>query len=301
MDDATRFAARVTAREAENFTVLAPFVPRALRPDMQAVYAFCRGADNVADAGATAEARAMALVELGRWRVDLMRCAQTVGDNRAMGEPLHPVFVALGETIRKHDLPLVFFQELLSAFEQDQRMIRYSTWEQLIDYSRRSANPVGRICLWLAGHRWDLESPKVEPRISMSDSVCTGLQLANFWQDVRRDLLDLDRVYLPLTETGLSADEIIEWAKTPATPERRERFAAALRPEVERTRVLFRAGSMLPSMTVPWLARCVRLFGAGGQTVLRRVEKIGYATLWERPRVGKCSKLMLVAAELAHF
>jgi len=292
---AAAFAARVTARETENFTVLAPFVPRELRGDMGAVYAFCRGADDIADAGADEASRAAAIAELARWREQLARCGSPV---RAPGVELSPVFIALGETIRKHRMPTVFFEKLLSAFEEDQRVTRYSTWSELVDYSKRSANPVGRICLWLAGHRWDVESDAMEPRLSMSDSVCTGLQLANFWQDVRRDLLDLDRVYMPFKETGLSAEELRAWAGQPATDDRRERFAEAVKPLVERTRTLFRAGSMLPSMTAPWLARCVRLFASGGVTVLDRVEDGGYSTLWKRPRVGKFAKMMLVAKEL---
>lgn len=287
-------AARVTSREMENFTVLAPFVPKAIRADMRAVYSFCRGADDIADAGGDEASRAAALRELGVWREQLRRC---VGPVIAVDAPLPPVFVALGATIRRHEIPVALFEELLDAFEQDQRVRRVSTWEDLIAYSKKSANPVGRICLWLAGHRWEVQSERPDARMSMSDSVCTALQLANFWQDVRRDLLDLDRVYLPFKETGLSGETLREWALESPTSERREKFAEVLKPLVARTRALMRSAEMLPTMTAPWLGRCIRLFRAGGTTVLDRVETGGYGTLWVRPRVGKVTKTWLVVRE----
>jgi phytoene/squalene synthetase len=199
--------------------------------------------------------------------------------------------VALRRTVERHRLPIRPFLDLIDAFEQDQRVTRYRTWEEVIDYCRRSANPVGRIVLHLGGYP---ELPENAQRYAMSDSTCTALQLTNFWQDVRRDLVERDRVYLPSEDTGLTAAMLSDWMTRSDDPAARVPYIKAVRKMVERTWPLFHHGAALPQTISKRIRPVVWLFGAGGRAVLRSVERTGCATLWERPRLGKMTKASLV-------
>jgi phytoene/squalene synthetase len=207
------------------------------------------------------------------------------------------VFVALVRTIRKHELPSEPFHHLIDAFEQDQRVTRYETWDQVLDYCTRSADPVGRIILRLAG--WQPGDAGWDEMVAMSDATCTALQLTNFWQDVRRDLLERDRIYLPSAETGIGEAELRAWldgrdGAEGGRPENRVRYIRAVRGIVERTWKLFERGRPLPGRLGGKMGRVVWLFGAGGEHVLRRVERCGCTTLWQRPVLSKPSKALLV-------
>lgn len=277
----------------ENFSVLSRLVPADLRDDFAAVYAFCRWSDDLADeTGSDQAARNRSLSLLGAWRAQLVACIAS-----ARGQPTvpvhHPVFIALADTMRRRALAPEPFHHLLDAFEQDQRVCRYETWDQLIDYCRRSADPVGRIVLMLDGRR--LDDPRDAELFRMSDATCTALQLINFWQDVRRDLLERDRMYLPQAETGLSIECLREWAGRADDPAARVPYIRALRPLVERTSAIFAEGRPLPHAMRSRLSPVVWLFGAGGEAVLKRVEHIGCATLWQRPHLGRAGKLRLIA------
>ena len=177
-DDALAYCARLTATHYENFSVVTWLTPREHRPAFQSIYAFCRWSDDLGD---EAGDPAISLELLSWWRTEL----------RAMyeGEARHPVMIALAETVRRHDIPERPFQALISAFEQDQRITEYLTYEQLLDYCARSANPVGHLVLYVAG----AFSPE---NARLADMTCSALQLANFWQDVARDLA-IGRIYLP--------------------------------------------------------------------------------------------------------
>jgi squalene synthase HpnC len=277
----------------ENFSVLSRLVPAVLRNDFAAVYAYCRCSDDLADeTGNDAAARARSLELLSAWRGQLEGCTRF-----ARGEsdesPRHPVFVALAETMRRRELSDAPFHHLLDAFEQDQRVTEYETWEQVIGYCTRSADPVGRIILMLDGRR--LDDPKWAEMRRMSDATCTALQLTNFWQDVRRDLVERGRIYLPLRDAGLTGELLRDWMVRADDPAARVPFIRALRPLVERTRELLKFGRPLPRAMASPLSPVVWLFGAGGESVLRSVERIGCATLWARPRLSKGRKLWLVA------
>ncbi|MBL8747290.1 MAG: squalene synthase HpnC [Phycisphaerae bacterium] len=292
LDEARREVRALADSHYENFSVMSRLVPEGLRDDFAAVYAYCRWSDDLADeTGSDASARERSLSLLAAWRSQLDRCIAF-----ARGEsdrtPRHAVFVALAETIRRRGLSPQPFHHLLDAFEQDQRVSRYETWDQVIGYCTRSANPVGRIILMLDGRR--LDDPRDEPLFRMSDATCTALQLTNFWQDVRRDLDERDRVYIPLNDTGLTAELLSEWASRPGDPAARVAFIRMLRPLVERTRGLFEQGRPLPRAMGSSLSPVVWLFGAGGESVLHLVERTGCATLWERPRLSKARKLWLV-------
>lgn len=296
-DEARRRVRALAEGHYENFSVLTRLVPEGLRDDFAAVYAYCRWSDDLADeTGRDEAARARSLELLAEWRRQLEGCFR-----HARGEsgerPGHAVFVALAETIRRRGLTAEPFHHLLDAFEQDQRVRRYETWDEVIAYCTRSADPVGRIVLMLAGRR--LDDPANSDLLRMSDATCTALQLTNFWQDVRRDLEERDRVYLPVKETGLTAEMLKEWMGRADDPGARVPFIRALRPLVERTWELFNEGRPLPKALGSELSPVVWLFGAGGECVLRAVERMGCATLWGRPRLGKGRKAWLLMRAMA--
>ena len=173
-----RYCRRLAKRHYENFTVANWLLPRGLRQHFCNVYAYCRWADDLADE--TGDPR-RSLDLLDWWEGQLHKCYA--------GQSHHPVFVALADTIRKFEIPSEPFVDLLVAFRQDQRVTRYENFDQLLEYCRYSANPVGRLVLYLG----QCHTPE---RVRLADSICTGLQLANFWQDVARDW-DRGRIYLP--------------------------------------------------------------------------------------------------------
>lgn len=290
-------AMRLAGSHYENFPVVTLLVPKELRPDFAAVYAYCRTCDDLADeTGVGPEARARSLALLARFREMFVECEAHARDP-SRPAPTHPVFVALARTIRAHDLPPEPFHHLIDAFEQDQRVTRYDTWEQVLDYCTRSADPVGRIILRLAGRRpTDADWAEL---VAMSDATCTALQLTNFWQDVRRDLFERDRVYLPV-ETGISADDLRAWADesagaTGSASANRIRYIHAVRGLCARTRAFFEKGRPLPARLGPTFGRVVWMFGAGGEAVLDAVERSGCTTLWRRPRLNALGKLTIVA------
>lgn len=285
------------ARAGENFSVLSPLLPRGIVDDFAAVYAFCRRADDIADDVApTPEARAQALLNLAAFRGALDSRLQH--DLEPIDHPDGPMLDRLAETAGRRGLRPDHFHALLDAFERDQHQTRYETWLDLLSYCEGSANPVGRLVLELGG--LDTTDPTLSDIVKMSDQVCTALQLTNHWQDVRRDLIERDRVYLPQAETGLSDADLHEMIAHPKDPDRRIRFIRSLRPLVERTESLYREGKGLPNAMASTEARplapTVWLLSAGGRSTLRLIERRGCTTLWHRPRLGPVGKASLVAA-----
>ncbi len=268
----------------ENFSVLTGLVPEELREDFAAVYAFCRWSDDLADetgVGDLARARSTAL--LSWWRDELHSCFA--------GQATHPVYLALGETVRRHDLPRKPFDDLIDAFVQDQQVTRYETWDQLLAYCARSADPVGRIVLALSGVR---DAPENAELYRMSDATCSALQLINFWQDVRRDLRERDRVYIPMDEVGFSLDDLRAWIDQPDNWKARVRYIRGMRPLLDRTDELFEQGRPLPGRLDPGIRPVVWLFGAGGRAISTKVRRTGVTTLWRRPSLRKHEKAILV-------
>jgi squalene synthase HpnC len=260
----------------ENFHVVSFLLPRRLHQDFYNVYAFCRWADDLGDEiGDPAES--LRLLEW--WRGGL--------DDMYRGAAAHPVFVALGGTALRHDLPPQPFQDLIRAFVQDQTIHRYRGWEEVFAYCRWSANPVGRLVLYLCGYR-DAE------RQRLSDATCTALQLANFWQDVSIDL-DKGRIYLPLGllgAHGCAVQDVLERRATPA-------FREALREAVEVARKLFREGLPLARMVDRRLAVDLDLFSRGGMRVLDRIERQGFDVFSRRPAISKTDRVRLLLGALA--
>jgi len=274
---AKAYCSHVARGHYENFTVVSLLLPRRLVPHFHAVYAYCRWADDLADETAGGE-ESLALLDW--WRSELRSCYT--------GTPMHPVTIALRETIRRFDIPPEPFLNLLVAFEQDQRVNRYDTFDQLRGYCANSANPVGRLVLHL------FESFDSE-RAALSDEVCTGLQLANFWQDVSRDL-DIGRVYLPKEDRdrfGYTDDDLAAKRFTPA-------FRELMRFEVKRANSFFDRGSKLPPL-LPRSARTdVDLFIAGGRAILQAIERGGHDVWSRRPEVSKVAKLTLLLRSLCN-
>jgi squalene synthase HpnC len=282
VDQARRWCRRLARNRYENFSVLSSLVPAGLRDDYAALYGFCRWADDLGDEVGDRE-RSLEL--LAWWRRELQQCFA--------GEPRHPVFIALRPTIERHDLPIEPFDNLIKAFEQDQAVTRYDTWEQLVGYCRLSADPVGRLVLMIGGE------PRRDDLFALSDAVCTGLQLTNHWQDVRRDILERDRIYIPreMIEIDRFEERLVTTAKQGFAPDR-EFFGASrelVRACVERTWPLFETGEKLLEKIGPATRPFVWLFLAGGARVLRSIEAWNCETVLYRPRLSKAAKLGLVA------
>ena len=275
-EEAWAYCDRLTRSHYENFSVVTRLTPRHLRPAFASIYAFCRWSDDLGDEVGD-PVRSTEL--LGWWRGELQAIFR--------GEtPRHPVIIALSETVRDFAIPIDPFEALISAFEQDQVVTEYSTFPQLLDYCNRSANPVGHLVLYL-GRVHDAENAR------LSDLTCTGLQLANFWQDVARDLA-IGRVYLPHEDRSRFAYPDSDLQARRFTPE----FAALLRFEVDRARKLLVAGRALISKLPRELAVDVDLFNRGGLAILDRIEAQGYDVWRRRPEVGKVAKLGLLARAL---
>ncbi len=274
-EEARRYTERLARTHYENFTVVSWFLPRELRRHMFNIYAYCRWSDDLGD---EIPDRAMALDALNWWRGELDACFD--------GRPGHPVFVALRETVTQFDIPAEPFHHLLDAFVQDQSIRRFRNYDEVEHYCRRSANPVGRLVLYLFGCR-DKE------RQQLSDATCTALQLANFWQDVTVDW-EKDRVYLPQDEMGrfgVSDDHI---ARREFTPQ----FRDLMEFEVKRARRLFARGLPLVYMVPRRLRLDIELFTRGGEAILDRIEAQNYDVLSSRPALSKSFKAGLILQRL---
>ena len=273
--EAEAYCRRLARRHYENFPVVSWALPQRLHQHFYNVYAFCRWADDLGDETGGGE-RALEL--LAWWRRELADCYA--------GAPRHPVFVALRPTILRFDIPSEPFEHLISAFEQDQIVHEYQTYPQLLDYCTRSADPVGRIVLSLCECR-------TEQNVAWSDSICTGLQLANFWQDVARDF-EIGRVYLPREDRERFGFDDEALARRRSTPE----FIELLRFEVDRARELLLAGRPLVDAMPGRLRVDIDLFVAGGLQILREIEQISYRVWEQRPAVSKPRFALLLAGAL---
>jgi squalene synthase HpnC/squalene synthase HpnD len=273
--EAERYTRRLATHHYENFNVVSWLLPRRLHQHFYNLYAYCRWADDLGDE-ISDPIKALALLD--EWDLELRDCYA--------GKPSHPVFIALQETISALDIPSEPFSDLLIAFRHDQTGKRYATWDDVFHYCRYSANPVGRLVLFLCGYR-DAE------RQRLSDATCTALQLANFWQDVTRDL-EKGRIYIPLEALaahGLTENDIVE---------RRfdARYVSLMKGLVARTRKLFAEGMPLARSVDSSLSVDIEMFSRGGLAVLDAIEAIGYNTLEHRPSIPKSKQVSLLARAL---
>ncbi len=275
VDGAYRFCRDMAARHYENFPVASVLMPRRLRKHVAALYAFARIADDLSDEPEYAGSRRERLLD---WRRQL--------DEIGAKPPSHPVFLALGETLEELDLPKQPFDDLLSAFLQDTEKKRYETFAELLDYCRRSANPVGRIVLMIHGHR-DEES------FRRSDAICTALQLANFLQDVSVDMKK-DRVYIP--EEDFKAHGYSEADLRMGVYN--ERFKSLMKFEISRARALFEQGRPLIQRLEWPLSLEIRMTWLGGMRILKMIQRLEFDTLRTRPALTKRDWIPLVARAL---
>ena len=260
----------------ENFTVGSWLLPHALRRHLFAVYAFCRRTDDLGD-----EAPGDRLALLNDWEAELSRCYG--------GQPTDPVMVALQDTIQRFDIPAEPFTRLIEANRMDQRQHRYSTYEDLLHYCRHSAEPVGRMVLYVLGYR----DPE---RQSLSDATCTALQLANFWQDVHRDY-QMGRIYIPqedMTRFGYSEEELAAGVVN-------DRFRSLMRFQVDRAEALFRQGLPLQKLLHGRARLDIALFSRGGMAVLAAIRRQNYDVLSRRPVVTRSRKLWLMLSTMARL
>lgn len=256
----------------ENFTVGSFLLPHSLRRHVYNIYAYCRICDDLADETNDPQ---LSLQLLDWWREELHSCYA--------GKPRHSVFTALSETISEFDLPIKPFEDLISAFIQDQTVTRYATFDQLLDYCSRSANPVGRLYLYLLGY-------KDEARHALADCTCTALQLANFWQDIASDYLR-GRIYIPqedMDNIGYTEAELRNHIVNAS-------FIRLMRFEITRTRELFERGAALPQMISGPASADVALFTSGGRALLRSIERMNYAVFNQRITVSKPQKALMIA------
>lgn len=275
--DAERYTRWLATHHYENFNVVSWLLPRDLHQHFYNVYAYCRWSDDLGDEVAD-PARALQLLDA--WE-DELRLIYEDGVG-----PSHPALIALRETIRAKDIPLQPFRDLLRAFRQDQTVKRYATWDDVFDYCVYSANPVGRLVLYLCGYR-------DEARQRLSDYTCTALQLANFWQDVSRDL-EKGRIYIPLEALaahGLTEADIVGKRFD-------ARYTALMKSLIARTRELFRAGLPLTQAVERFLRVDLEMFSGGGLAILDAIEASGYNTLERRPSLSKWTQAKLLGKTL---
>jgi squalene synthase HpnC len=271
--EAQDYCRRLARSHYENFTIASFLLARELRPHFHAIYAYCRWADDLADETAGG---AESLRLLDWWERELLDCYA--------GGARHPVFVALRHTVNEFAIPIEPFQNLLVAFRQDQYRKRYETFNELVGYCRNSANPVGRLVLYLGR----CATPE---NFALSDSICTGLQLANFWQDVARDY-DRGRIYLPLADCRAAGyDEVMLQGRqfNPA-------FRKLLAGEVDRAESMLVHGEPLVWNVSRSLRLEVSLFIRGGLAILEGIRRLDYNVWRRRPVVSKLARLRILAA-----
>jgi squalene synthase HpnC len=277
LDEARAWCRELTTSHYENFHVATFFLPKKVRPHFESIYAYCRVSDDLGDEVADGTT---ALRLLNTWEEMLNECYD------APERSMHPVFVALRETIAECELPRVLFSDLLYAFKMDQVKTEYASWEELLKYSRYSANPVGRLVLWVCGYR-------EEALGLLSDKVCTALQLANFWQDVVEDA-ERGRRYLPaesLVRYGVDEGQILGRVFTPE-------FRAMMQDLVVRTRAMLLEGGAISGFVDKDLKVTLDLFRKGGEAILDGIEAENFDVLRGRPVVTKLKKLSLLMGAL---
>jgi squalene synthase HpnC len=266
------FCRKLAKSHYENFLVATFLLPRHLKQHFYNIYAYCRVSDDLGDEAGDPR---ISIQLLEDWKLELESCFR--------GAPRHPVFIALSKTIEEFGIPIDPFADLLKAFQQDQIQNRYDTYEQLLEYCRFSANPVGHLVLYLCGYR-DSERQK------LSDYTCTALQLANHWQDIGRDLEKLNRIYLPkedMDQFGYGESDLKKHICD-------DRFAALLRMEVDRARDFFHRGQSLRERLPSPFSLEIDLFARCGLEVLNRIEKAGYDVFSKRPTLSKFERFKIL-------
>jgi squalene synthase HpnC len=276
IEEAFAYCAEITNAHYENFPVASLFLPEEKRPYIQNIYAFARIADDFADELSRSATERLNL--LNNWEAQLRLCYE----ESVRTDVTHPVFVALRETLEKLDIPIEPLQDLITAFKMDVTKNRFATFEDVLHYCKHSANPVGRLVLMVFGYR-------DEHLYSLSDHLCTALQLANFWQDIALDL-NKNRIYIPQSDSqrfGYSEENLRRHIVD-------DRFRRLMQFEIERTRELFYKGAKLPSLVDRDLRLELRLVWFGGMSILRKTERVHFDVFRHRPMLHAGNKLMIL-------
>lgn len=277
-DESLAYTHWLATHHYENFHVVSFLLPKRLHQDFYNIYAFCRWSDDLGDEiGDTQESLRL----LGWWREEL--------EAMYAGETRHPVFTALRGTVEQYGIPKQPFANLIRAFVQDQTVLRYETWEGVLDYCVYSANPVGRLLLYLCGYR-------DEERQRMSDCTCTALQLANFWQDVSVDM-EKNRVYIPLevlARHNYTVEDLFGRRSN-------ENFRQVMIEIVDRAQKLFEEGLPLARTVDRRLAIDLDLFSRGGMYVLKKIRQQNYDVLAQRPAISKLERVRLLVGSIARM
>ena len=277
LEDARAWCRNLATTHYENFHVATFFLPSKVKPHFESIYAYCRVADDLGD---EVSDPIVATGLLDTWGAMLEECYD------APERSTHPVFVALHETIRDCNPPRQLFLDLLHAFRMDQYKTEYESWRELLEYSHYSANPVGRLVLWVCGY-------KEESLALLSDKVCTALQLANFWQDVVEDA-ERGRRYIPaesMMRFGVVEGQIEGRVFTPE-------FRAMMQDLVVRTRAMLLEGGAISSHVGKELKVVLDLFRKGGEAILNGITRQDFDVLRGRPVVSKARKVGLLMEAL---
>lgn len=269
--DGYRWCRELARSHYENFPVASLLLPVKLRDPVAAIYAFARYADDIADEGDASPAE----------RLEQLDAMAQALDSIASGQAgTTPLFSALSDTLHSHDLPVSLLHDLLSAFRQDVSKTRYADFGELMDYCRRSANPVGRLLL-------HLNRQHSERNLAFSDAICSALQLINFIQDVAQDYDENARIYLPADEMqrfGVSAETIRRRDSGPA-------FRALVEFQVQRAGQLLRAGSPLGTLLPGRFGLEIRAIVLGGARILEKLRR--QDDLYSRPRLNRRDRLTI--------
>ena len=290
LQKAYQYCQWLTYSHYENFPVGSWFLPASKRPFISAIYAFARSADDFADEGKY-QGKSLELLEAWRDALwisagDVFRKASSTNGNLKT----HPIFLALRDTIQRCSLPLELLDDLLTAFTMDVTKKRYANWEELVTYCRYSANPVGRLVLIVFGY--------TDPGLYLlSDCICTGLQLANHWQDLSIDLLQKDRFYIPqdlLSKHWLTDQKLKQFAHESMNDD----FRSLMEELVRHSRKLFDQGEPLLGRVSSGLRLELKLTLAGGRAILDAIEAADYDVFQKRPVLSGMKKLMLLTRAL---
>jgi phytoene synthase len=280
---------RIARAHYENFPVASLLLPPQMRPHVAAVYAFARAADDFADEGTIPPDERLRLLDSWQQRLHHAAGSSETGPPPVPGEPpdTQQLFVALGASIRARSLSMRYFEALLSAFRQDVTVTRYRTWDDMMHYCQRSANPIGRLVLRIGGYRdANLDAA--------SDALCAALQLTNFWQDVKIDF-DRGRIYLPEDERQRHGALERDLADGNIT----EGWQRALATAAGRTRLLFDEGRYVCDGVRGRLRYELRATWLGGVRILDRLEHIRFDVVHRRPKLGAADALVMAPLLLA--
>lgn len=270
----------------ENFPVASWLLPKHLRQPITHIYWFSRSADDIADEGDHSDS--WRLQQLAAYREALSQIEQG-SLHLPPSDPRYKIFIPLAAVIEQYQLPVYLFADLLTAFEQDITVKRYQSYEQIHQYCRHSADPVGRILL----HLYQELRPD---SLRMSDAICTGLQLTNFWQDVAIDW-EKDRVYLPLD--ALNAHQLDEsyiqrrCQQQPTTSQQDLQWQQLMQEQVRYARALLEQGKPLVQRLPGRIGLELKMIILGGLRILERLDQVQYDVFTARPKLGKADWLRL--------